>query len=136
MTVFGSRFDQDSPAYCELNYQKVCADAIFNRDWLVQAKSIDIRKSYGTIYDPVYCQLNGWLSPALKALQHDFDGMKLKAEEFCSSQDPSDSSVFQVLLSKKKLGMLDCAKIRFWMVFGWVVPPPSNSHHIFSRGSL
>lgn len=59
------------------------------------AKSIDIRKSYGTTYDPVYCKLNGWLSPALKAVQHDFDGMKLKAEEFCSSQDPSDSGVVQ-----------------------------------------
>lgn len=78
---------EDSPAFCELNYQKVCADAIVNRDWLYMAKSIDIRKSYGTTYDPVYCKLNGWLSPALKAVQHDFDGMKLKAEEFCSSQD-------------------------------------------------
>lgn len=65
----------------------MCADAIFNRDWLFQAKAVDIRKSYGTSYDPSYCHHNGWLSPELRALQHDFDGLKLKADEFCSSQD-------------------------------------------------
>ncbi|CAE7310985.1 unnamed protein product [Symbiodinium sp. CCMP2592] len=74
-----------STAFCELNYQKMCADAIYNRDWLFQAKAVDIRRSYGTDYDPYYCYYNGWLSPELKALQHDFDGMDMKARRFCES---------------------------------------------------
>ena len=35
-------------------------------------------------YDPIYCEQNGWLSDDYRALQHDFEGMKVKAEEFCN----------------------------------------------------
>ena len=36
-------------------------------------------------YDPLYCEQNGWLTDDYRALQHDFEGMKVKADEFCSS---------------------------------------------------
>ena len=35
-------------------------------------------------YDPLYCEQNGWLTDDYRALQHDFEGMKVKADEFCS----------------------------------------------------
>ena len=35
-------------------------------------------------YDFHYCLHNGWLSDEVRALQNDFDGMKKKAEEFCT----------------------------------------------------
>lgn len=36
-------------------------------------------------YDFHYCLHNGWLTDEVRALQNDFDGMKKKAEEFCTS---------------------------------------------------
>ena len=75
---------EGSTAYCELNYQKICADAIYNRDWLLQAKAVNIRTSYGTDYDPYYCLHNGWLSRDIRVLQHDYEGLKAKADEYCA----------------------------------------------------
>jgi len=68
-------------AWCELNLQKICADSIFNRDFLYQAKTIpDV-----PAYDFHYCKLNGWLDPQIVALQNDFDAMDAKAKEVCNS---------------------------------------------------
>ena len=76
-----------STAYCELNVQKMCADAIYNRDFLFQTKAIDARSEKGSgSFNMNYCYLNGWLAPEIKALQHDYEGMKLKAEDFCKAQ--------------------------------------------------
>lgn len=71
-------------AWCELNEQEVCADALSNKDFLYQAKAVDYPR--GVMYDPLYCNYNGWLAPELKALQHDFEGMKAKSEEVCNSE--------------------------------------------------
>lgn len=74
-------------AFCELNLQKVCADTLYNKDVLYQAKSKDVRQvPAAQKYDPLYCDQNGWLTDDYRALQHDFEGMKLKAEEFCNSR--------------------------------------------------
>eukprot|EP00413_Alexandrium_margalefii_P014442 CAMPEP_0204532138 /NCGR_PEP_ID=MMETSP0661-20131031/11561_1 /ASSEMBLY_ACC=CAM_ASM_000606 /TAXON_ID=109239 /ORGANISM="Alexandrium margalefi, Strain AMGDE01CS-322" /LENGTH=291 /DNA_ID=CAMNT_0051538357 /DNA_START=68 /DNA_END=943 /DNA_ORIENTATION=- len=68
-------------AWCELNFQKMCADGIYNRDFLFQAKSITYRLNW----DSTYCYLNGWLAPEFVALQHDFDGMNAKQKALCAS---------------------------------------------------
>ena len=75
-------------AWCELNMQKVCADTVYNKDALMQAKSLNLSDSPSSAkYDFHYCLHNGWLSDEVRALQNDFDGMKKKAEEFCNSRD-------------------------------------------------
>jgi len=76
-----------STAYCELNWNKACADGIYNQDWLFFAKSLDMRTARGTPHDQIFCKLMGWLSPELRALQHNYQVMKEKAEEFCNSLD-------------------------------------------------
>eukprot|EP00930_Biecheleria_cincta_P031275 TRINITY_DN21710_c0_g1_i1.p1 TRINITY_DN21710_c0_g1~~TRINITY_DN21710_c0_g1_i1.p1 ORF type:complete len:286 (+),score=43.18 TRINITY_DN21710_c0_g1_i1:134-991(+) len=67
--------------YCELNLQKYCADSIYNKDFLFQAKS----QTNPDIYDFVYCKHNGYLKPEILALQHDFEGTVAKSDEYCSS---------------------------------------------------
>jgi hypothetical protein len=71
-------------AWCEFNLQRVCADSIVNKDYLMQAKSVDYPASQ--TYDLYYCKHNGWLSKELKALQHDFEGMDARAEQECSTR--------------------------------------------------
>ncbi|CAK9011375.1 unnamed protein product [Durusdinium trenchii] len=86
---------QGSNAYCELNIQKWCADAIYNRDFLFQAKAVDARTERGhqNSYNAAYCDLNGWLTVEIKALQHDFEGMKKKvyrsSQHFARTGRPS-----------------------------------------------
>merc|ERR1719481_900012 len=58
-------------AWCELNAQKVCADSLYNKDFLYQAKAVDYPKEM--VYDPMYCHYNGWLAPEIRKLQHDFE---------------------------------------------------------------
>jgi len=69
-------------AWCELNMQKICADSIFNRDFLYQAKAIPA----GSLpeYDFHYCKLNGYLDPQIVALQNDFDAMDAKGKALCN----------------------------------------------------
>jgi len=74
----------ETNAWCELNAQKICADGIYNKDFLYQAKAVDYPPFMN--FDPYYCLHNGWLEPEVVALQHDFEGMKKKSEEVC--QDP------------------------------------------------
>ena len=45
--------------------------------------SLERLDSVAQKYDPVYCEQNGWLTDDYRALQHDFEAMKVKAEEFC-----------------------------------------------------
>jgi len=72
-------------AYCELNVQKTCADGIHNKDFLYQAKAVEHPE--GDYFDPVYCKHNGYLKPEIVALQHNFEGMKNKSDEFCRKPD-------------------------------------------------
>jgi len=69
-------------AFCELNLQKICADSIFNRDFLYQAKTLP--EGVLPEYDFHYCKLNGWLDPQIVALQNDFDAMDAKAKAICN----------------------------------------------------
>jgi len=71
-------------AWCELNSQKMCADALYNRDFLYQAKAVNYPRFLK--YDPWYCFHNGWLEPEIVALQHDFEGMEKKSKEMCHSE--------------------------------------------------
>jgi len=73
-----------SNAYCELNYGKTCADAQFNRDYLMLTKALKVNKSTAA-YDHQMCLQNGWLSSEIRAVQHDFQKMSAKAEEFCTT---------------------------------------------------
>lgn len=76
--------EKETNAFCELNFQKVCADAIENKDFLFQAKSLDVRES--EIFYPEYCKLNGFLAPEYRDLQTDFDGMNTMANELCNTK--------------------------------------------------
>ncbi|CAE7509296.1 unnamed protein product [Symbiodinium natans] len=76
--------------WCELNVEKGCADAIYNEDYMMFAKSVVIPDVPGLHYkvaswDQYHCFYNGWLSPEIKAMQHDFQGMTAKAQELCES---------------------------------------------------
>lgn len=90
---FSRQADGEQPetnAFCELNVQKVCADSIYNKDFLFQAKSIYIPESEPCgetcAYDWWYCKYNGWLKPEIVALMHDFDGMKAESERQCNTK--------------------------------------------------
>merc|ERR1712004_104572 len=71
-------------AWCELNYEKVCADAVVNRDFQMMPKSMVIPPT--ETWDPEYCRLNGWFTPEFRALQRDFDGMKAATDELCNTK--------------------------------------------------
>ena len=78
--------------WCELHVQKSCADAICNQDYMLFAKSIMLRElpplhSGAISWDQYFCFYNGWLSPEIKALQHNFQGMSAKGRDFCNSED-------------------------------------------------
>ena len=93
-------------AWCELNVEKGCADAIYNQDYMMFAKSVRLPDlplvGYKSIaYDMYYCLHNGWLAPEIKAVQHDFKGMTAKAKEFC------DSDHLVSLGSKGNMTMMD-----------------------------
>ena len=71
-------------AWCELNSQKVCADSVYNKDYLYQAKVVHYDPSM--TFDPWYCYHNGWLEPKLIALTHDFEAMDKHQHDMCHSQ--------------------------------------------------
>lgn len=76
-------------AFCELNFGKSCVDAAANKDYLYWAKSLDMNHPdmRGNIqWDAGYCQKNGFLQPAVVALQHNFTGMHEKARELCGTR--------------------------------------------------
>jgi len=75
----------ETNAWCELNAQKVCADSLYNRDFLYQAKAVDYPRT-GFVYDQWYCHYNGWINQEIRELSHDFDAMKKRAEEECQSE--------------------------------------------------
>ncbi|CAE7261521.1 unnamed protein product, partial [Symbiodinium necroappetens] len=58
--------------WCELNFEKGCADAVYNRDYMFFAKSVVWPNSSVASYDQHFCYYNGWLSPEFRALQHDY----------------------------------------------------------------
>uniref|UniRef100_A0A7S2VM86 Uncharacterized protein n=1 Tax=Zooxanthella nutricula TaxID=1333877 RepID=A0A7S2VM86_9DINO len=76
--------EPETNAWCETNVQTVCADSLWNRDFLYQAKTVDYRRDLQ--WDPHYCLFNGWLEPEVVALQHDFEGLKRKSEEVCQEE--------------------------------------------------
>ena len=75
--------------WCELNVQKSCADAVYNKDYMLFAKSILVHELAPGVasWDQYFCFYNGWLSSEIKALQHDFQGMYAKGRDFCNSED-------------------------------------------------
>lgn len=73
-----------STAFCELNIQKMCADALYNKDYLYQAKAINYPRP--SKHDHYYCLYNGWLEDDVVKLQHSFDGMTAKAAAECISR--------------------------------------------------
>ncbi|CAJ1357176.1 unnamed protein product [Effrenium voratum] len=77
---------------CELNFGKTCADAVFNRDFLMMTKSVNLSRATAA-HDHAVCLHNGWLNASVRALQHDFDGLKGAAKSFCD-QEMSFSASF------------------------------------------
>ncbi|CAK9051851.1 unnamed protein product [Durusdinium trenchii] len=76
----------DNNAWCELNVQKMCADAVYNKNYMIQAKQVNTTGSPALLYDATYCYHNGWLGAEYRALQFDFDAMKAKADKFCEQR--------------------------------------------------
>ena len=65
----------ETNGWCELNFEKGCADAVYNQDYMMFAKSVRWPSlpniGYGmSSYDQHFCFYNGWLSPEIRALQH------------------------------------------------------------------
>merc|ERR1719401_145431 len=81
----GQAGSPDTNAWCELGWQTECAQAIYNRDYMFQAKANDIPPGFS--WDFFYCKHNGWLEPEYVALQNDFDGMRAKAAAFCEQPE-------------------------------------------------
>jgi len=71
-------------AWCELNMQKVCADSVYNKDYLYQAKVVQYPAT--ETFDPWYCYHNGWLNPELRELTLDFDKMDKHQKDMCNTQ--------------------------------------------------
>lgn len=112
--------------FCELNFAKSCADAIANRDYLYWAKSLNLtdhRLKATAVWDGKYCQLNGFLSKDLKALQHDFEGMRDKARNLCLqkySKHESDKLTFLDMMQhanyddEKGPSLVDAERLAAW----------------------
>lgn len=80
---------RETNAFCELNMQKTCADAIANRDYMYYAKAVDVTGNDKVQkYDGAYCLLNGWLEKEIVSLAHaqDFEGMKRVANHQCQTK--------------------------------------------------
>jgi hypothetical protein len=76
-------------AFCELNMQKTCNDAIANRDYMYYAKSIrGLEQSPAKKYDWSYCQQNGWLEKDIVDLAHsgNFEAMRKRADDDCNGK--------------------------------------------------
>jgi hypothetical protein len=80
---------EHSNGFCELNFAKSCADAIVNEDYMYWAKSMDMTEASmhdNAQWEAGYCALNGFLKPEIVALQHNFSGMRAKADELCKTK--------------------------------------------------
>eukprot|EP00747_Dinoflagellata_sp_TGD_P127342 gnl/TRDRNA2_/TRDRNA2_174389_c0_seq1.p3 gnl/TRDRNA2_/TRDRNA2_174389_c0~~gnl/TRDRNA2_/TRDRNA2_174389_c0_seq1.p3 ORF type:complete len:154 (+),score=11.41 gnl/TRDRNA2_/TRDRNA2_174389_c0_seq1:591-1052(+) len=64
--------------------KKICADSIYNKDFLYQAKSITLPRENN--FDTWYCLNNGWLEKDIVALQHDFEAMNAKQKHLCETK--------------------------------------------------
>jgi hypothetical protein len=76
-------------AFCELNMQKTCNDAVANKDYMYYAKSVrGLEHSPAKKYDWNYCQKNGWLEKDLVELAHsgDFEAMRQRGEDDCNGK--------------------------------------------------
>jgi len=73
-------------AWCETNGQKVCVDAVTNRDYMFQPKTYDIPR--GFTFDFYYCKYNGWLSAESRAIvTRGFDAMHNDTVGFCAERN-------------------------------------------------
>ena len=116
--------------WCELNSEKGCADAIYNKDYLMFAKSVQLPSlpivGYKTMaYDQQYCLHNGWLAPEIKALQHDFEGMTAKGKEYCNSD------LLVSLGSKGNMTLMDMIETYLIDLPGLPISRPSPEHAHF-----
>mmetsp|Transcript_41268 Transcript_41268/g.76794 ORF Transcript_41268/g.76794 Transcript_41268/m.76794 type:complete len:282 (+) Transcript_41268:50-895(+) len=76
-----------SSAYCELNHEKSCADAMYNQDFSLWAKSFDAKANTPDMaYMQWVCAANGFLSDEFLKLAHDFQAMQAKSDQLCASE--------------------------------------------------
>lgn len=76
-------------AFCALNLQKSCADAIANKDYMYYAKGLSIPNDRNNKkYDWSYCVQNGWLDKEVVDLAHsgNFLMMQRFAKEQCTTK--------------------------------------------------
>jgi len=94
-------------AWCERNSQKVCADALVNRDYLYQAKTLVIGRDFA--YDFYYCKYNGWLSVESRTIvTQGFDALHNHSIDFCAERNkeyPLDSITSASMLAAYMPGM-------------------------------
>lgn len=71
-------------AFCELNVGKWCADSMYNRDFMFQAKAVVIEKTFK--WDGHFCRLNGFLEPEIVSMIHNYDATKAHADNLCKTK--------------------------------------------------
>jgi len=104
----GSQEQHAMNGFCALNFAKSCADAVANKDYLYWPKSLDLSSaamSANAPWDARYCSLNGFLHPDIVALQHNFTGMRMKADELCRTkyaQHGIEKLTFLDMMSKSR----------------------------------
>jgi len=95
-------------AWCEFNSQKVCPDALVNRDYLYQAKTLDIPRNFS--WDFYYCKYNGWLSAETRTIvTKGFDALHNHSVDFCAARNkefPLDSISSASMMAAYLPGML------------------------------
>lgn len=90
LTMDASETESGRPtnAFCELNLQKSCIDAIENKDYMYYAKGIIVESNKTMFYDGSYCLQNGWLEKEIVDLVHsdNFTAMQEKAQNLCETK--------------------------------------------------
>jgi len=72
-------------AACELNYQKACSDAVYNKDYVYFGKSIDLSSAEAKV-DGHFCLQYGFLEPSLVAIADNFTALHMKGVELCRTK--------------------------------------------------
>lgn len=77
-----------SNAFCELNVQKSCADALANKDYMYYAKSTSVIEPQVQRFDGHYCRQNGFLEREIVDMVHfnDFSTIEHFAREQCDTK--------------------------------------------------
>uniref|UniRef100_A0A7R9ZZK1 Uncharacterized protein n=1 Tax=Pyrodinium bahamense TaxID=73915 RepID=A0A7R9ZZK1_9DINO len=86
LTTFARDSDPPTNAYCELNFQKGCSDAVANRDFLYFGKVVDLRSAADRKSDGSTCLKQGFLQPSLKALAKNFSALQALGRQLCETK--------------------------------------------------